>query len=117
MTGEQWDGQQWEGRDVELREFDIVAGEAVVAASKAGGRDAYYLTLVLSAHYVDTGEPVFASLEELRRHPFRLLRRIQHLASLAVLKNSMEGVDDNLPLDAARGDVPSSPRAGNGADG
>jgi len=112
---------QWNGRDVEFVEFDIEVGEAIMEAAQGSDRKAvFFLTLVHSARYVDDGKPVFASLAEVRAQPFRLIQRIQHLASLATDRNRVEKVDGiedpDVPLDAARGDVPASPRAGNGAD-
>jgi hypothetical protein len=115
------DKPQWNNRDVEFIEFDIEAGEAIMDAAQGTDRKAaFYLTLVHSARYADDGKPVFASLAEVRAQPFRLIQRIQHLASLATQRNRVEQVDGiedpDIPLDAARGDVPTSPRAGNGAD-
>jgi len=115
------DKPQWNGRDVEFIEFDIEAGEQIMAAAQSEDRKAaFYLTLVLSARYVDDGTPVFASLADLRAQPFRLIQRVQYLAGLATQRNrvqEVDGIEDpDVPLDAARGDVPASPRAGNGAD-
>lgn len=114
------DTPQWNGRDVEFIEFDIEAGEAVMeAASSQDSKAAMYLTLVHSARYVDDGAPVFSSVAEVRAQPFRLIQRIQRMAALATTRNRIEAddieADDSRPLDEARGDVPASPRASNGA--
>lgn len=114
------DKPQWKDRDVEFIEFDIEAGEAVMAAASGDdSRAAMYLTLVHSARYADDHTPVFASLADVRAQPFRLIQRVQRLAALATERNRIEAdgieVDDASPLDAARGDVSASPRAGNGA--
>lgn len=106
---------QWNGRDVELREFDIGAGERVLEASQNDDpKAAMYVTLMLSAYYVDDGTPVFASVDEIRRQPFRLLQRVQRLAVMATTLNSIEAVDG--PLDFTRADIPASARVGNGQD-
>lgn len=115
---------QWDGRDVEFVEYDIAVGEAVVAAATAAAdlphgdpakNRAMYIALVASIRYADDGAPVFASVDEARAQPFRLIQRLQRLGMMAVDRNKIEEVEDDSPLDDARADVPSSARAGNGA--
>jgi hypothetical protein len=112
---------EWEGRAIRFADFDIATGEAVIeAAQKGETHKALYLTLVASARYVDDDRPVFASVEDLRSHPFRLLQRVQTLAALAGEHNKIFGEPQAPaagPLFAADADVPASAGAGDASNG
>lgn len=112
---------EWDGRAIRFDDFDIATGEAVIDAAAAGERHrALYLTLVASARYADDGRPVFASVEELRALPFRLLQRVQRLAGLAAEHNKIGGDDMEdaaAPLVAADAEVPASAGAGAASNG
>lgn len=108
---------QWDGRDVKFVDFDIATGEAVIAKAMAGEHThAMYLTVVASARFVDDDTPVFASVEDLRALPFRLLVRVRMLASLAADQNGLgakpDDDEDADPLDGAGASVSAPARSG-----
>jgi hypothetical protein len=105
---------EWDGRAVKFVDFDIATGEALLAAATSGDTmRAMYLALIASARYADDDKPVFASVDEVRALPFRLLNRIRRLASLATEQNQLGKTDeDDGPLPEAGASVPAPARSG-----
>jgi hypothetical protein len=111
---------EWEGREVEAIDFDIATGEGIIDAAMRGEqKTAMYLTAIAGTRYVDDGKPVFASLEELRALPFRLLQRVRQLSALAAGKNGLTEKPDETtgPLDEAGAIVASPARPGASQNG
>jgi uncharacterized ferredoxin-like protein len=89
-----FDRNQWDGRPVRFAEFTIKEGRAVRDAFRVDGETGSYVCLVKSARYVDTDEPVFASVDEIESQPFRLQQRVLYLASEAAKANGMLDADE-----------------------
>jgi hypothetical protein len=103
-----FDRNQWDGRPVSFAEFNIREGRAVRAAFREDGETGSYTCLVKSLRYADTGEPVFASVEEVEDQPFRLQSRLLYLAGEAAKVNGM--LDDDASAPAANGQAePAGP--------
>lgn len=85
---------QWDGRAVSFAEFTIREGRAVRAAFAKDGESGSYACLVASVRWADSGEPVFASVDEIEALPFRLQQRLLRLAGEAAKVNGMMDDDD-----------------------
>lgn len=96
---------QWDGRDVVFADFSIREGREVRAAFAKDGERGSYECLMRSARYADTGEPVFASVDEIEALPFRLQQRVLRLASEAAKRNGMvEDEDDGERISNGSGE-------------
>src|SRR4029077_11328691 len=98
-----FDRNQWSGRPVRFAEFNIKEGRAVRDAFRVDGETGSYVCLVKSARYVDTDEPVFASVDEIESQPFRMQARLLYLAGEAAKVNGMRDADDGTPDAQANG--------------
>lgn len=86
---------EWNGRAVTVSEFNIRVGRDVRKAFAISNEDGSYACLAASLHYVDTGEAVFQSADEVEDQPFRLSQRVLLLAAEAAKVNGMFDDDDD----------------------
>ena len=84
----------WDGRPVKFVEFSIRDGKPVNAAFAESAEQGSYMLLVLSMQWADTGQPVFASIEEIEVLPFRRRTALVRLSNKAAITNGM-GLDDD----------------------
>jgi hypothetical protein len=87
----------WDGRPVKFVEFSIRDGKPVNAAFAESAEQGSYKLLVLSMQWADTGQPVFASIEEIEVLPFRRRTALVRLSNKAAITNGM-GLDDDDAL-------------------
>jgi hypothetical protein len=86
---------EWNGRPVVFADFDLRQGRAVRKAFAEDGETGSYLCLVSSLRYAETGEPVFASVDEVWQLPFKMQQRVLRLAGQAARVNGMLDTDDD----------------------
>jgi hypothetical protein len=83
---------EWNGREVVFGEYDLRVGKAVREAFAESGEQGSYACLAASLRYADSGELVFASVDDVWAQPARLQGRVLRLAGEAAKLNGM--VDD-----------------------
>jgi hypothetical protein len=94
------------GRMVELRLVGIGTGLAAMAVHGEDRRRAVNMILVDSAHWKDTGERVFDSVEAIDRWPMPDLLRVMRLGNEAWELN--QPIDDE-PVDKPNGSAAPQP--------
>jgi len=84
------------GREVELKEFTIRELKPMRAAFEADQENGMWYVLIQSAHYQDTGEKVFCSVDDVLDQPARNSLRLSAMASKAMEINNIGGTDNPL---------------------
>jgi hypothetical protein len=83
----------WKERAVTFAEFSIREGKAMLEAFERNGEEGSFALLVVSLRYTDTGEPVFASVDEILGQPFRFRERLSYLAGRCAFTNGLRATD------------------------
>lgn len=106
------DRNTWNGHPVTFAEFSIRDGRAVIDAFARNGEQGSFELLVKALRYTASGEPVFASVDEVMDQPFRLRDRIAYLAGKCAFANGMR--DGDPEMEVAPGAQPNGHAEGPG---
>jgi hypothetical protein len=91
----------WNNRPVRPIEIDIRTGRVVREAFTVDRENGMWELLVKTLRYVDDGEPVFTSVDEVLAQPLRLQQRLQLIAAVAITVNGLDqpqGEGDSPPV-------------------
>jgi hypothetical protein len=88
----------WNGRPVTFAEFSIRDGAPVTEAFLRSGEEGSFMLLVAALRYADTGQAVFASVDEVYDQPFRLRERLSYFAGKCAFANGLRDVDPDAEV-------------------